>query len=337
MLNQKEINLFNNGDRIDHYFFISKSEIKKTRNNDEYIFFEFADKKSSINANLWKDKKEFEQLKELYLKGNLTGRIIKVQGEIREFNNNLSINIESIRLAVDDDKITIKDFMKTSERSIREMKDEFKRWINNIGNDYLKKLLQKVFDDETLNRFAEHPAGKIWHHSYIGGLIEHTLEIISICDLISKFHKEINRDLLITGAMLHDVGKIIEISADPGFEYSTEGKLIGHIVIAVMMVEKEINRIKDFPDDLRTNLLHLLLSHQGKLEQASPVVPKTIEAIALYHADELSAKTNAYKLTLERELKSPSGWTKYINLAGTELYYQNSQTNFTIEKETLFD
>ena len=137
--------------------------------------------------------------------------------------------------------------------------------------------------------------------------------------------------------MLHDVGKIIEISPDPGFEYSTEGKLIGHIVIAVMMVEKEINKIKDFPDDLRTNLLHLLLSHQGKLEQASPVVPKTIEAIALYHADELSAKTNAYKLTLERELKSPSGWTKYINLAGTELYYQNSQTNFTIEKETLFD
>jgi len=130
MLNQKEINLFNNGDRIDHYFFISKSEIKKTRNNDEYIFFEFADKKSSINANLWKDKKEFEQLKELYLKGNLTGRIIKVQGEIREFNNNLSINIESIRLAVDDDKITIKDFMKTSERPICEMKDEFKRCID---------------------------------------------------------------------------------------------------------------------------------------------------------------------------------------------------------------
>jgi 3'-5' exoribonuclease len=227
--------------------------------------------------------------------------------------------------------------MKTSERDIDEMKNEFISYIKSIRNDFLHKLLQEIFDEERLGKFSEHPAGKMWHHSYLGGLIEHTLEIISICDLICKFHKEINRDLLITGAMLHDIGKIIEINSEPGFEYSTEGKLLGHIVIAATMVEKEINKIKNFPDDLRINLLHLILSHQGKLEQASPVVPKTLEAIALYHADELSAKTNAYKLSLERELKSPSGWTKFINLAGTELYSHNSQPQLTIEKETLFD
>lgn len=337
MLKQKELSLLNNSDRVDHFFVISKSEIKKTKNNDEYISFEFADKTSVINANLWKDRKEFEELKSLCIQGNLTGKIIKVKGDIREFNNSLNINIESIRLAEPTDKVVIEDFIKTSERDINEMKDELKNCINSIKNDFLYQLLQKIFNEEIFHKFSKHPAGKMWHHSYVGGLLEHTLEIISICDLICKFHKEINRDLLITGAMLHDIGKIIEINSEPGFEYSTEGKLLGHIVIAATMVEKEINKIKNFPNDLRINLLHLILSHQGKLEQASPVVPKTIEAIALYHADELSAKTNAYKLSLERELKSPSGWTKFINLAGTELYKHNSQPQLTIEKETLFD
>lgn len=337
MLNQKEISSLSNGEKIDHLFLIAKSEIKKTKNNDEYISFEFADKKSVINAYLWKDRKEFEELRSLCLQGNLTGKIIKVKGDIREFNNNLNINIENIRLSEPTDKVDIKDFMKTSERDINEMKGELISYINSIKNDYLHKLLQKIFDEERLVKFSEHPAGKMWHHSYIGGLIEHTIEIISICDLICKFHKEINRDLLITGAILHDIGKTIEINSEPGFEYSTEGKLLGHIVITATMVEKEINKIKNFPDDLRINLLHLILSHQGKLEQASPVVPKTLEAITLYHADELSAKTNAYKLSLERELKSPSGWTKFLNLAGTELYSYNSRPQLTIEKETLFD
>lgn len=336
MLNQKEISSLSSGEKINHFFVITKSEIKKTKNNDEYISFEFADKKSVINAYLWKDRKEFEVLKNLSLMGNLTGKIIKVKGDIREFNNNLNINIENIRLSEAADNVNIKDFMKTSERDIDEMKNEFIRCIKSIKNDFLNKLLQKIFDEERLSKFSQHPAGKMWHHSYIGGLIEHTLEIISICDLICKFHKEINRDLLIAGAMLHDLGKIEEISSDPGFEYTTEGKLLGHIVIAATMVEKEINKIKNFPDELRVNLLHLILSHQGKLEQASPVVPKTIEAIALYYADELSAKTNAYKLSLERELKSSSGWTKFINLAGTELYSHNSQPQLIIEKETLF-
>lgn len=337
MLNQKEITQLNIGDKIDHFFFITKSEIKKTKNNDEYISFEFADKKSVINAYLWKDRKEFEALRSLALEGNLTGKIIKVKGDIREFNNNLNINIENIRLSEPNDKVAIKDFIKTSERNIEEMKNEFIGHIKSIKNDFLFSLLQKIFDPERFVKFSEHPAGKIWHHSYIGGLIEHTLEIISICDLICKFHKEINRDLLITGAMLHDIGKIIEINSDPGFEYTTEGKLLGHIFIAATMVEKEINKIKNFPDDLKLNLLHIILSHQGKLEQASPVVPKTIEAITLYHADELSAKTNAYKLSLERESKSSSGWTKFINLAGTELYSHNFQPQSIIEKETLFD
>lgn len=336
MLNQKEINEFNKGDKIDHFFLINKSEVKLSKNSDEFLALELADKKSTITSNLWKDKPGFDELMKLYKEGKLTGQVVKVTGKVAEFNNSLNINTESIRLANVNDNLSPSDFLRSSERNIEEMKSELNRWIKSIKNEWLNKLLKKLFDGELLNKFANHPAGKIWHHSYLGGLIEHTLEIISICNLMCTFHKEINRDLLIAGAIIHDLGKILEISPEPGFEYTTEGKLLGHIVIATIIVEQEIKKIKDFPEDLRNNLLHLLLSHQGKLEQASPVVPKTLEAIVLYHADELSAKTNAYKLTLQREMKSPSGWTKFINLAGTEILNHNIQNFSKEEFQTLF-
>lgn len=154
-----------------------------------------------------------------------------------------------------------------------------------------------------------------------------------MCDI----HSELNRDLLISGAMLHDFGKIEELSFDSAFEYTDKGKLLGHIVIAANIVDEEIKRIKNFPEDLKINLLHLILSHQGKLEHASPVVPKTLEAITLYHADELSAKVNAYKLTLQSEIKQNSKWTRFINLAGTDLYSHDLENFTDIENKTLFD
>lgn len=337
MLNQKDITELSLGDKVDHYFLVNKSEVKLSKNNVEYLALEFADKKSTIISNLWKDRTGFDELRKLFNESKLTGSIVKVTGQVVSFNNNLNINIDSISAQKENENISYLDFVKTSEKDINEMKNELNRWIKSIQNKWLSILLKKLFNDETLKSFSNHPAGKMWHHAYIGGLIEHTLEIVSICDLMCKFHKEINRDLLLAGAMIHDLGKISEISSEPGFEYTTEGKLLGHIVIAAIMVEKEINKIKEFPEDLRNNLLHLLLSHQGKLEQASPVVPKTLEAIVLYHADELSAKANAYKLTLQKEIKSPNGWTKFINLAGTDILNHNLQNFAKDEPQTLFE
>jgi 3'-5' exoribonuclease len=138
-----------------------------------------------------------------------------------------------------------------------------------------------------------------------------------------EFHPELNKDLLVAGAMLHDIGKIEELSYDSAFEYTDKGKLIGHIVIASNLVRDEIKKISGFPSELENNLIHLILSHQGKLEHASPVVPKTTEAIALYQADELSAKVNAYKNVIESELKAGSNWTRFIQLAATDLYKSN--------------
>ena len=153
-----------------------------------------------------------------------------------------------------------------------------------------------------------------------------------MCDI----HQELNRDLLICGAILHDFGKIEELEYESAFDYTDRGKLLGHIVIAASFIEKESDKIKEFPRKLRDQLIHLVLSHQGKLEYASPVVPKTLESIVLYHADELSAKTNAYKGAVLNELNSDKNWTKYLPLAETSVYIPDSLRKKDDFKESLF-
>ncbi|MBI5662776.1 MULTISPECIES: HD domain-containing protein [Ignavibacterium] len=333
MLTQSELASLSKGDAIDHFLLVKKSDLRLTKQNKEYLSLELADKTLSVQSNLWDDVKNF-----LNIKNNIkTGSVVKVKGQLDEYQGAPQIKISEIRLAEEQDNVTPQDFIPRSARDPEEMKTEFRNRIKKIQNPYLNKLLKNVFTDERFDKYTIAPAGKLWHHSYISGLIEHTLEIIRICDLMCDIHPELNRDLLIAGAMLHDFGKIEELSFDSAFEYTDKGKLLGHIVIASIIVNEEINKIKDFPDDLKMNLIHLILSHQGKLEHASPVVPKTLEAITLYHADELSAKVNAYKLTLQSEVKQNSRWTKYINLAGTDLYSHDLEDFSQTENKTLFD
>jgi 3'-5' exoribonuclease len=236
------------------------------------------------------------------------------------------------------EKISPVEFLPKSKRNLKEMEDEFRNRRGKISNKYLQELLNKIFNEERYKKFIQAPAGKSWHHAYISGLLEHTLEIIKICDLMCDFHPELNRDLVVSGAILHDLGKITELSFDSAFEYTDKGKLIGHIVIGAAIIEEESSKIKNFPEELKVSLLHLVLSHQGKLEHASPVVPKTVEAIALYQADELSAKVNAYKNAVISELKPDSNWTRFISLAQTDLYkFDIPDEQESKVKKSLFD
>jgi 3'-5' exoribonuclease len=333
MLNQTELASLSKGDAIDHFLLVKKSDLRLTKQNKEFISLELGDKTLSVQSNLWDDVKDFKNLK-----SNLVaGTIVKIKGQLDEYQGAPQIKISEIRLANEQDNVTPMDFIPRSVRDLDEMKNEFTNRIKKISNPFLNKLLKNIFSDERFTKYTTAPAGKLWHHSYISGLIEHTLEIIRICDLMCDIHPELNRDLLISGAMLHDFGKIEELSFDSAFEYTDKGKLLGHIVIATIIVDEEIKKIKNFPEELKINLLHLILSHQGKLEHASPVVPKTLEAITLYHADELSAKVNAYKLTLQSEIKKDSKWTRFINLAGTDLHSHELENFSDSDNKTLFD
>jgi 3'-5' exoribonuclease len=331
LIEQPELNTLSKNDKIDHFLLVRRIDLRSTRSGSDFLSTELGDKTASLNANIW------EGFAELAAKGK-AGDVVKITGTIEDYQGSLQIRVISIRFAKESDDVSPRDFLPESKRNIDEMKNEFNQRIKRVSNKFLKKLLTQVFTAERFEQFCLAPAGKSWHHAYIHGLLEHTLEIIKICELVCEFHTELNKDLLISGAMLHDIGKIEELSFDSAFEYTDKGKLVGHIVIGSNLVRDEIKKIPEFPAELENNLIHLILSHQGKLEHASPVVPKTAEAIALYQADELSAKVNAYKNAIDSELKADSNWTRFIPLADTDLHkfkFGNNSEEKT--KKSLFD
>lgn len=332
MLNQSDLSSLSKGDSIDHFLLVKKCEVRLTKNGKEYLSLELGDKSAAYPSNLWDDISGFKSIKNSLAVGD----VVKINGTVDEYQGSPQLKIDSLRLTNQSDGITPIDFLPKSQRDLKVMKKEFSSRMEKITNTNLKQLMKNIFTQERFEKYTSVPAGKMWHHSYISGLIEHTLEIIKICDLMCDIHPQINRDLVVCGAMLHDFGKIEELSFEPVFEYTDKGKLLGHIVIASLIVNEEINKLPNFPEDLKNNLLHLILSHQGKLEYASPVVPKTLEAITLYQADELSAKVNAYKNVIVNEIKPDSNWTKFISLAGTDIHNHRLE-NSSSDNKTLFD
>lgn len=313
MINQKELIEISTGEEATLFLMINKFEVKTAKNGKQYLNIELRDKSAVLPAKVWD---RFDDL----LKNISEGKIVKIAGVIEEFGGSPQIRIEKIRLANENDGVDTEDFLPKSVRPVDTMLDELKQVIASIRNPFLKDLLNKIFEGENLKNFTRTPAGKSWHHAYIHGLLEHTIEIVRICDLMCSIHPEIKRDILICGALLHDFGKTEELTYDTSFDYTDTGRLIGHIMIGAVIVEKTISGMPNFPEGLKNQLLHLILSHQGKLEFASPVEPKTLEAIVLYQADELSAKTNAYKYAIEADKNKSGNWTRFLPLANTSLY-----------------
>ena len=334
MLKQPDLADLKKGDTVDHYLMIRKIEERSTKAGKAFLSLELGDKSAGINANVWSDTSGFDQLS-----GKASpGEIVKVSGLIDEFQGVPQIKLNSVSLVDKSAGVTARDFLSKSSRDPDEMENELFARIDQIKNSNLKTLLKNIFSGERLEKFKIAPAGKSWHHGYLHGLIEHTLEIVKLCDQMCDFHKELNRDLLIAGAMLHDLGKTEELTYDSVFDYSDKGKLIGHIVICASIIEEETKKINGFPEELKNLLIHLVLSHQGKLEYASPVVPKIPEAIALYQADELSAKVNAYLNSLKSEVSGDGKWTRFIHLAQTDLYRQQNTDGKNGEiNNSLFD
>ncbi len=319
MIDQKELNNFSIGEELTLFLIVSKSEVKTAKNGKPYLNLELRDKSAALPAKVWE---KIDSIKDSVKEG----AIVKVQGLIEEFNGAPQIKIDRIRLAQETDNVSAEDFLPRSKRPLEIMLNELNGIIGSVQNPFLSRILKIIFTTDNLEKYTRTPAGKAWHHAYLHGLLEHTLEIVRICDLMCSIHPEINRDLLICGALLHDFGKTEELTYDSVFDYSDKGKFIGHIMIGALKVEQAASSILDFPSLLKDQLVHLILSHQGKLEFASPVEPKTLEAIVLYQADELSAKTNAYKSAIEAEKNKNSTWTKFLPLANTSLYIPEDPT-----------
>lgn len=300
------------GSTFTQFLYVKKAEIKEAKTGKSYLQLEVFDAFNSLTAFMWDG---FDTVQYTIQ----PGVVAKIEGILDEYNGSPNIKIKRIRPASETDNVNAADFLPKSLKDPLAMKEQFVQRIQALKNGSLRLLMENIFSDDVLERFSNSSAGKSWHHAYVHGLLEHTLELIRICDLMCDIHKEVNRDLVICGAMMHDFGKIEELDVARFFEYTDKGKLWGHIVISAMILNEETKKIPGFPEEIKECLIHLVLSHQGKLEFASPVMPKTLEAIILYHADELSAKANAYKNAIKNEKKDRK-WTRRIPLAETELY-----------------
>lgn len=286
------INTLHEGDNVTEIYFCKSKIVAQSKAGKTYYSLTLQDMTGTIDAKIWDLSNAIEHFE--------AKDYIKVSGQITSFNNALQFNVRRVQRA-NEGEYDVSDYMPTSEFGIDEMYTELKGIIDTVEEPHLKKLLYSFFveDEGFVSKFKLHSAAKSVHHGFIGGLLEHTLSVTRICDFYSKNYPILNRDLLLTAAICHDIGKIYEISDFPENDYTDEGNLLGHIVMGTMMVRDRANQIEGFPQVLLGELEHCILAHHGKLEFGSPKKPGLIEAMALAYADDTDAKMECFKEILK--------------------------------------
>lgn len=275
------------GDRVNDIYLCKQRNVAVTKNGKEYENVIFQDKSGTIDAKIWDPGSEgIEDCDAL--------DYVHVVGDVTSFNGQLQLNVKRIR-KVEEDEYNTADYFPVSERDPEEMKEELRGYIASVKNEYLSELLNKIFTEKTIDACAKHSAAKSVHHAFIGGLLEHTLSVTKLCEYYTKQYPILNYDLLISAAMLHDIGKLKEINAFPTNDYTDEGQLLGHIVMGAQIVGRIADSIPDFPKNIKNELMHCILAHHGELEYGSPKKPALIEAVALNFADNTDAKLETMK------------------------------------------
>jgi len=249
------------------------------------------------------------------------GIVIKIQGHGSEYKGQTWLKIERLRKAKPDE-ISYEKLLPRGRYTPKVLWRRLEKMIESVTHPHLAKLLNGIFheDKELARKFATYPAAKLWHGAYTSGLIEHTLRVAKICETASSFYPDCRKELLRTGALLHDIGKVEEISTAGFFEYTERGRLIGHISLATVRIQQEIIRNPKFPPKLADELLHLIISHHGKTEWGSPVEPKTLEAMLLHHADMLDAQAEGIQHIIERDLPRGDRFSEYVKILGRFIY-----------------
>lgn len=296
------INELKNNDRVIEHFLCTQKQLMKTKTGKNYLSLTLRDKTGTINGKVWDINYEIQDFEQ--------NDFIKIDALVHAFNDELQLNISKLRKS-EEGEYDLKNYIPATKKNIEELEIELHKFIGEVKNIFLHELLEKIFGDEKiLKSFISHSAGKSMHHSYVGGLIEHTISVTQICDFMAGRTKFVNRDILITTALLHDIGKLYELSQFPLNDYTDDGELLGHIIIGSDLISKKIEQIKDFPNDLRSQIIHCILAHHGEYEYGSPKLPRSIEAIILHFADNLDAKTKMFEEIIEADT-SNSNWTGY--------------------------
>jgi 3'-5' exoribonuclease len=285
---------FDEGRSFDSFFLVLAKQQRLTKTNKPYLCLTLGDKTGQIEGRVWDPSdprmaKDFNQ-----------GDIVKVRGTASRFDDRNQVKVEQLRLAapLEVDK---SDLLPATTHDVGQMWAQLEATIDGFANADLKRLLRALLAGSGIAQaYREAPAARQLHHAWLGGLLEHVVSLLGLAERVAAHYSMLDRDLLLTGVILHDVGKIRELTWDVGFGYSVEGILLGHIQMGVDLVEKTIAELPGFPERLRALVVHMILSHHGKLEFGSPKLPMIPEALALNFVDDLDAKMQAMKSEFEK-------------------------------------
>jgi len=292
-------------EQVEGLYVVRQKKTGVTRKGDPFVSITLADRTGEIEARIWE---KADELGALFSEGD----VVKVTGTVNSYRDQIQLTI--MALEPWEGEVDQSIFMESTQKDISQMLASLMAILQEVGDPDLKKLSHKFLNDtQFMERFKKAPAAKHFHHNYLGGLLEHTHSVCELARLISAHYPELDRDLLITGAFLHDIGKIKELSYDLHIDYTDEGRLVGHLVLGCVMLEEKIDQIKGFSQEIALRLKHLILSHHGEFEFGSPKRPKFKEAFALHLIDDLDAKMNGLGRFMERDTKEGS-WTEYNRL-----------------------
>ena len=309
---KKTVHELEPGQSFTSFFAVRKKEVKEY-DGKPFLLLELGDKTGRIEAVIWEHFSEIG-------KGFQKGDVVKIKGTVITYRERPQINVQKIRKA-EPSEYEVSDFLPESERNRTAMYRRLLEKAEGVKHDLLRALLERCFKDEAISaKLLEAPGGKLWHHVYLGGLLEHTLGVTAICERASELYELVDRDLLVTGALLHDIGKTVEYEWSTFFDFSDVGRLEGHVVLGERIVRRKMETIEGFPPELWKRLSHMLLSHQGRREFGSPVVPMTLEAVLLYYADELDSKAGAFIRVIEKEGGEGKTWSSWVHLIERFIY-----------------
>ena len=283
------------------------------KNGKPYMTLKLMDRTGEVEGRVWDNIDHFSSIFE-------KNDFILVNAKASVYMGKMQLIVQDLKKTAEN-LIDLGDFLPVSKRSTEEMRNELDGVLSALTNPHIEALLRVFFDDpEFFARYSKAPAAKAMHHAFLGGLLEHSLAVVALAGDVAVRYPQVDRDLLICGALLHDVGKVSELSYQRSFDYTDEGKLLGHIVIGVQMVEDRIRQLADFPTELSMLIKHLLLSHHGQYDFGSPKRPKFLEAVILNFIDDLDSKINGVQTHIDKEPDREGNWTSYHRLYDRYFY-----------------
>jgi 3'-5' exoribonuclease len=318
------INQLGERDEIDEVFLASEKQLRPNRNGNLYLQLRLSDRTGTVNAMMWNANEGVYQAFE-------NGDFVHVQGTAQVYNGNMQIIVNQID-AAEPRNINQDDFVHLTESRLEVLKCRTRSILLGLTDPDLLRLAERILADEVLmERLAMAPAGIKNHHAYSGGLLEHVVQLLELILAVVPQYPQLNRDLLLMGGFLHDIGKVDELTYDRGLGYSDEGQLVGHLVQGVTILERKLLEIEQaggepIPARLAMQLKHMIVSHHGKLEFGSPKVPMTLEAIALHYLDDMDAKLHGFEQLMREDANIDSAWTVYHPQLGRKLFKSDNMT-----------